>query len=282
MKIKHIFPKRLTYSSLKLLIVLTVTACFLLPMVWMVSTSLRTPGLPPSPSIEWLPRPLAFSNYYLIFQLLPLGRYALNSLLIALLAVPITLLIASLAGFATSLLAPRPRRLLIAFSIGLLIVPVTSLWLARFALFRWLGWIDTYLPLLAPALMGSSPFFILLFYWTFRQIPRELFESAVLDGAGPLTLWGRLAFPLARTTAVVVAVLAFIMYWNDFINPLLYLKSQRLYTLAIGLQQLQQMDSTNWPLLMAASVFTILPVFLLFFLLQRFFLQEDRLSGMFG
>jgi multiple sugar transport system permease protein len=152
-------------------------------------------------------------------------------------------------------------------------VPVTSLWLPRFLIFKWLGWIDSYAALLAPALLGSSPLFVLLFYWSFRRIPAEMFDAARLDGAGTLGLWWWVAFPLARPAAVAVGTLTFIQYWNDFINPLLYLKSQANYTLAVGLQQLQQMDRTNWPLLLAAAVVMTLPTLVLFVFVQRNLLQ---------
>ncbi len=163
-------------------------------------------------------------------------------------------------------------------SIGLLMVPLTALWLARFVMFARLGWTDSYLALLSPALMGSSPFFVLLFYWAFRRLPAELFEVARLEGAGPLTVWRRVALPLSRPTSTAVAVLTFILYWNDFINPLLYLKSPHLYTLAIGLQQLQQLSRTNWPLLLAGSVIMTLPVIILFLLVQKHLLAEFQLN----
>jgi len=254
------------------LIATVIALMFILPLAWMVSSSLRAPGLPPPREMEWLPRPLAWGNYPAIFQLIPLARYILNSLIVAGLAVVFTLLFASWAGFGMSQLGPSTRQRLIFMSVGLLMIPLTALWLARFVMFTKLGWIDSYLALLAPSLMGSSPFFVLLFYWAFRRLSLELFEAARLEGAGPLQIWCRVAMPLARPTTATVAMLTFILYWNDFINPLLYLKSPRLYTLAVGLQQLQQLDRTNWPLLLAGSVVMTLPVIGLFLLVQKQFL----------
>lgn len=251
---------------------------FVIPLVWMISFSLRSTGLPPPRGIEWLPQPLAWENYRIIFQWIPMGRYLLNSFFVSTLAVIITLLVASWAGFGMAQLDHRMRRRLMALSIGLLIVPLTAVWLARFVLFNALGWIDTYLALLAPALMGSNPFFMLLFYWAFRRLPAELYEVARLDGASPLSVWWRVGLPQVRPTMAAVAVLTFILYWNDFINPLVYLKSQRLYTLAIGLQQLQQLDRTNWPLLLAAAVVMTLPVIVLFLLIQRYLLQQNPIG----
>jgi multiple sugar transport system permease protein len=257
-------------------------AIFLVPLLWVLSASLRRPGLPPSRSIEWVPDPVSWGNYPHIFELLPFGAYTLNSLLVAGIAVPLTLVTASWAGFGMAQMDARSRNALIVVSLVLLLIPVTSLWLTRFVLFRWLGLIDTYAALLAPACMGSSPLFVLLFFWTFRRVPPELFESARMDGAGLLAIWRRVALPSARPTVMAVSVLTFILYWNDFINPLLYLKSQRLYTLPVGLQQLQQLDRTNWPLLMAASVLLAAPAAALFLVVQRYFLQESRLGGTSG
>lgn len=260
------------------LVATLITLPFLIPLVWMLSSSLRPIGLPPPRGIEWLPQPLAWQNYQIIFQWIPLGRYLLNSLFVSVTAVAITLLVASWAGFGMAQLESRSRRYLLILSIGLLIVPLTVVWLARFVLFARLGWIDTYLALLVPAMMGSNPFFVLLFYWAFRRIPSELYEVAHLDGAHPLTVWWKVGLPLVQPTIAAVAVLTFIFYWNDFINPLIYLKSQRLYTLAIGLQQLQQLDRTNWPLLLAAAAVMTLPVIVLFLLIQRYLLQQNPIG----
>jgi multiple sugar transport system permease protein len=149
-------------------------------------------------------------------------------------------------------------------------------------LFKHLLLIDTYWALIAPAWMGSSPFFVLLFYWSFRRTPLELFEAARLEGLNVLGIWAKVAMPLARPTIMSVGVLTFVQYWSDFVNPLLYLKSEQRYTLPVGLQVLQQLDTTNWPLLMAGSVVMTIPVLLLFFLVQRAFWPEGRLSNAYG
>jgi multiple sugar transport system permease protein len=163
-------------------------------------------------------------------------------------------------------------------AIGLLLVPVGAVWLPRFVLFSWLRLTNTYGALLAPALMGSSPLFVLLFFWSYRRVPPEVFESARLDGAGPLAIWRWVALPLSVPTLVTVGVLTFWLYWSDFINPLLYLKSQSLYTLPIGVRQLQQLNRTNWPLLMAASVVATAPAALVFLAVQRFLIGDGRPS----
>jgi multiple sugar transport system permease protein len=261
---------------------LLVAVLFLLPLVWMVSASLRQSGLPPPRTIEWLPDPIRLDNYASVFELLPFGRYLLNSLAVVALAVPLTIVTASMAGFAMAQLERQTRTRLVVLSVALLLVPVTALWLTRFLLFRWVGLTDTLLALVVPALMGSSPLFVLLFYWTFRRIPSELYELARLEGAGALTVWRRVGLPLAKPTVVAVAILTFLLYWSDFINPLLYLRSPELYTLPLGLRQLQQLDRSDWPLLMAGSVILVVPVVVFFLIVQRRFLGEDRIDDRFG
>jgi multiple sugar transport system permease protein len=218
-------------------------------------------------------------NYAEIFRIVPLGRYFLNSLLVSALGVALTLLTASWSGFTMAQLPKGARRWMLGLSIVLLMTPVTALWLTRFLLFSWLGVSNSYLPLLAPALMGSSPLFILLFYWSFRRIPMEMFESAQLEGASPWHNWRLVALPQARAAILAVALLSFIFYWNDFINPLLYLRSQKLYTLALGLNQIRAMDQTNFPLLLAAALVMTLPALVVFLLAQKALLGETKFKG---
>jgi len=251
-----------------------VAFVFVVPLVWMVAGSLRQTGLPPARGIEWLPWPPAWDNYRRIFEILPLARYALNSLIVAALAVPLTVVSASWAGLGMALAGRRWRGRWIGLAIGLLLVPPAALWLPRFVLFTWLHLTDSFAALLAPALLGSSPLFVLLFYWSFRRVPEDVFESARLDGAGPLALWRRVALPLAGPAVAAVAILAFWLYWGDFLGPLLYLKSERLYTLPIGVRQLQQMARSNWPLLLAAAVVMTAPPMALFVVGQRYLLGE--------
>ncbi len=253
---------------------------FLLPLYWVLVASLRETGLAPPQSIEWWPAGPNWQNYQAIFRLLPLGRYVVNSLLVAALAVPITVATAAPAGFALSQLPADPRRRLLRFSLAVLLVPSAAVWLFRFQILRWLGLLDSLWALVMPAFAATSPLFVLLFYWSYRRIPGELFDAARLDGAGVGTCWLRVAMPLVQPTTVGVLVLSFVLYWSDFVSPILYLYQPQNYTLAIGLQLLKQLDATNWPLLMAGAVVMTIPILLLFFALQRFFLSDASLANL--
>lgn len=273
------WPRRIRHVGRHTLAIAATLVC-VLPLYWAWVASLRTPGLPPAVTIEWWAMAPAWDNYRRIFQLLPMMRYTMNSLLVLIIAVPVTLVTASQAGFAMTQLPTRQRRLLVLASIGLLMIPAASVWLFRFQILQWLGMFDTIWALVVPAFAGSSPLFVLLFYWAILRIPLETFEAAALDGAGAWTIWLRLALPMSLPTVVVVAVLTTVMYWSDFVSPVLYIYDPQLYTLAVGLQLLKQLDPTNWSLLMAAAVYMTVPIIVLFSLAQRWFLHDLTLTNL--
>lgn len=274
MNFKRLTWQRLLWHGLAL----SMAFLFVAPLYWVLVNSLRPVGLPPPRTLEWFPEPVAWSNYHEIFQIVPLGRQIGNSLLVSSIGAALTLLTASWAGFAMAQLPAGVRRWLVGFALVLLMIPSTVVWLPRYLLFTALGVIDTYVALFAPALMGTKSLYALVFYWTFRRMATELFESARLDGANALTIWGRIALPMALPSAVAILLLAFAHYWSDFFDPLLFLKSEKLYTLAIGLRMLQQMDITNWSLMLAAVVVMSLPVILAYLLLQHFIQDDSSLS----
>lgn len=264
--------------SLQLLLTLAVLLLFILPLWWMLVASLRPVGLPPPKTIAWWPADPHWQNYAEIFRQVPMGRYALNSALVVAVAVPMTLLTSSLAGFGLSQLRGSWRRYGLVAAIALMMIPAPAVWLFRYQLFRWLGMLTSLWSLILPAFAAGSPLLVLLFYWTFQRHPVELYEAARVEGASAWTTWRRIALPMARPTVAAVIVLAFALYWNDFTNPVLYLYRPSTYTLPVGLQILKQLDATNWSLLMAGAVVVTLPMALLFWLLQPLFLSDNALS----
>lgn len=253
--------------------IVVVSALFAFPLFWMLSYSLRPLGLPPPNRLQFFTLPFAFDNYARVAGLVPLYRFALNSLGVSLAAVPLTLLTASWAGFAMTQVSRRMRAVLVAVCIALMLVPAPALWVPRFILFAQIGWIDSLVALVAPALMGTNSFYVLIFYLAFARAPAEIYESARLDGANLLQVWYAVALPVARPAVIAVAFLAFTFYWGNYSDSLLYLRSQENYTLPIGIQTLKQMQPSSYPLLMAAAVIITAPVILLFGFAQRFFLQ---------
>jgi multiple sugar transport system permease protein len=256
-------------------VAVAVAVLFLLPLWFMLSGSLREPGTAPPRTPELLPSPASTEGYERAFELVDLGRYAVNSLLVAALTVPLAVLVASWAGFGLLLVAGRARSLLLGLSFAALMVPLTALLVPRFTLFRWLGLTDTWVPLVAPALLGLSPFYVLLFYWAFRRLPEELLDAARLEGLSALATWRRVAMPLVRPVTIAVAVLAFVFTWSNFLDPLIYLFDERKFTLPLGLRSLAALDRQNFPLLLAGAVTATVPVIVAFLYVQRFFLRDD-------
>ncbi len=266
-------PSSIVWHALALFL----SVLFLLPLASMFVGSLRLPGLPPPRGIEWLPNPLAWGNYVSVFQVVELGRYALNTLAVEVLAVPTTLLVASWAGFALDQLQPRLARRIIGASLLLLLLPETALWVSRFILYKYAGLLNTPFALAAPSLLGTTPLYMLIFYWTYRRVARETWEAARLDGSGAFRMWWALGVPAARAAFAAVGILTFVYYWREFNEPLLYIQTIGKYTLSVGLAYLEQLDPTNWPLLMAGSVVITLPLVVVFLIAQPFFLEPlDR------
>ena len=241
----------------------------LLPLIWMIVASLRLPGLPQPTQLEWFPRSLSLANYARLATLIPLGHYLRNSLLVAALSVPLALLVAAGAGFALVQVAAPLRRLMLALSAIGLAVPAMALWLPRFLLFRRLGLLNTPLVLFYPVLLGGSPLCVLLLYNAFRRVPAVLWEQARLDGAGPIHIWWRIGLPQVGGMLLAMGALIFQLSWSNFIDPLLYLSDRSWHTLPIGLQSLQQLTRSDWPVLMAAAVVMTAPTLLVFALTQR-------------
>lgn len=255
---------------------LLALSLLLAPAVLMVSGSLRDPTLPTPRLPELVPSPLATENYAHTFALVDVVRYGRNSLLVAAIAVPLSVLVASWAGFAITRL---PRRLAAAAAVVTLLalmVPLTAMILPRFTMFRALGLTGTYVPLIAPALLGMSPFYVLVYLRAFRRVPTELFDAARLEGLGPYGVWRRVAMPLVRPATMAVAMLAFTVSWGSFLEPLVYLYDERTFTLPLGIRPLAFLPAQEFPLMLAGAVAATVPAVVVFLALQRFVFKEVR------
>ena len=249
-------------------------AFFLLPLWFMVAGSLRTLGQPAPVGLDVLLPGTSLESYRRLPQLIPLGLYLRNSVVVTAAAVPLTVLTASMAGLGIRMLPRRRRAVVVVASLMALMIPVTAVWATRFELFRLAGIIDTQLPLIVPAVAATSPFFVLIYAWSFGGIRDTQLEAARLEGAGMWTLWRRIAMPQAKSATLAVAVLAFAIHWGNFIDALLYLQSQDQLTLPLGIRFLQLLNPTDWPLLMAGCVVMTVPSVVVFLFAQRLFLDD--------
>ncbi len=250
---------------------------FLSPLVLMVLGSLREPGLPPPDGLELLPDQPRGRNYVDATTVVPLVRQLVNSLAVVAVAVPVTVLVASLAGFAVVTAARGTRRFLVGVSVLAMLVPVSALWVPRTILIDQLGLIDRTLTVASTALMATTPLYVLLFALALSRLPRSLFEAARVEGLSPWRTWLRVAVPLSWPTAFAVGVLAFVSHWSNVVEPVLWLSRERSWTAALGLRSLAALEPTFYPLLLAAAVIVTAPAVFLFALAQRAFF--DRTLG---
>jgi multiple sugar transport system permease protein len=256
-------------------------ALFSVPFFWMLSTSLKTMGevfrFPP----QWLPGRLRFENYVAVWKYLPMGRFVLNTGIITGLSTVGYLFSCSLSAFAFSRLRFRGRDFLFTLLLATMMLPSQVTLIPQFVAFQKLGWINTFLPLVVPSFFGSA-FYIFLLRQFFMTLPRELDESALIDGASTFQIFWHIILPLGKPALATVAVFSFIRNWNDFFRPLIYLTSPDKMTLAVGLQLLHGRFYSEYNTLMAASTIAILPVFVVFFLAQKTFVQGIALTGLKG
>jgi multiple sugar transport system permease protein len=251
------------------------TAALLAPLVYLVLGALHAPGGAPPTGWEVFPASPTLAAFDRAFELVPLGRQMLNSVLVASVAVPVSVVVASLAGFALTLLAPGVRRTAVGLVLVLLVVPASAVWVPRFVLLSEIGLIDTLVPLMLPALAATTPFTVLLFYWAFRRVPRELVEASRLEGLGLLRTW-RMVMPLVRPTTVAVGAIVFALTWGNFVDALLYLYSPERYTLPLGMSQLRVLGPTDTSTILAGALLVAAPPVIAFALVQRRFLDGIR------
>jgi multiple sugar transport system permease protein len=254
-------------------------AIFSIPFVWMLSTSLKSDrqifAWPP----VWIPNPVVWGNYPAVFDYAPLHIYFLNTMVIATAQVFGAIVTCSLAAYAFSRLRAPGRDAIFVVMLSQMMIPGVVTLVPLYILFAKLDWVDTFLPLTVPALLGS-PFYIFMLRQFFLTLPMELEEAALIDGAGRLRTWWTIIMPLSKPAIATVAIFSFMFAWNDFTGPLIFLNSRDKFTLSLGLQAFMFERRTLWGPLMAASTLMIAPIMVVFFLAQKHFIQGIALTGM--
>ncbi len=262
--------------AVALLIVLTLC---LLPVWYLLSTAFMTRDQFFQRDIQWYPDPFTLENFRRAFRIVPLGRYALNTLQIELLVVPATLVSASMVAYAFARLRwPGRDKLFIVLLATLMLPPQVTL-IPLYVIFRNLGWIDTWIPLILPAFLGGNPFYIFLIRQFMKGIPAELSDAARLDGAGEFRVFLSIILPLCKPVLAAVAIFTFITTWNDFFNPLVYIQTDAKKTFALGLSAFTSQYGTDVTALLAATTLGVLPPILLFAFALRYFVEGITFSG---
>ncbi len=276
--------QQLLYAVGIQIILLTLSVVMLLPFFWLLSTSLKIRGTEFAFPPVWIPRPAIWSNYAtaIFASGLPFPRFLLNTAIITFANIIGVLFSAALAGFGFARMRFPGRDKLFVLVLSTLMLPEIVTQIPSYLLFRSLGWIDTFLPLIVPTYLGRSAFSIFLFRQFFMTIPFELDEAARIDGASTWQIYVRLMLPLSKVALITVAIFTFLDNWNAFIEPLIYLNSIQKMTIGVGLLAFQGLRGTEWNLMMAAAAVMVVPVLIIFFAAQRFFIEGIVTSGFGG
>lgn len=278
--------RRFDPGNLAIYVILIAGACItVIPLLWTISTSLKTAAqlndVPPT----WIPNPVQWSNYTEAFQLLPFGRYFLNTLVLVTAAEIGALITCSFVAYGFARLEFPGREPLFMLLISTMLMPYIVRLVPLFVFYGEIGWLGTFLPLAIPDLLGRNAFFIFLLRQFFRGIPNDISDAARLDGANDFRIWWTIVLPLAKPVLATIAIFAFQNTWDDFLGPLVYMGSNPdMRTLAVGLYQLK--NTPGGPNLtaymMAMSVVMMIPILVIFALGQRYLIQGVTMSGLKG
>lgn len=260
------------------LILILVSISMVFPFLWMISTSLKSLDqvflIPPI----WIPKPLQWENYLNAWNALPFGNAYLNSLKIALICVIGQLITCSMAAYALAKINFRGKNIIFIAFLATMMVPSQVTMIPTFILYKYIGWIDTHLPLTVPWVLFSA-FGVFLIRQFILTLPRELDEAAIIDGANHFVIYTRIILPLIVPVLATLAIFTFMSSWNNFLGPLIYLNNPEKYTVPLLLAQFKGIYITDWTLLMAASTIAIVPVLIVYLLGQRYIIESIALTG---
>ena len=263
-----------------LLVVLSVGA--LLPIAWMVSTSLKPAGTEYEWPIRWIPDRIVLENYLRAHTVMNFAVYYRNTITIAALSTLGATLTSTLAAYAFARLRFVGRELWFVALLSTLMLPDIVTLIPTYVIFRTLKWIDTLYPLIVPSWLGGGAFFVFLARQFFMTIPFELDEAARIDGAGSFRIYWQIILPLSGPVLAVVSTFTFVDKWTQFLTPLIYLNSDEVRTVALGIALNKGLYNVHMNYLMAGSVAMTLPIVVLFISAQRYFMKGIVLTGLAG
>lgn len=254
---------------------------FMLPFLWMLSTSLKTDEQLFTYPPVWIPNPFNWANYPNTVTYITFFLYLRNTVIIAVAATVGALFSCSLVAYSLARIPWPGRNFLFILTVATLMLPFQVTLIPLFLVFKNMGWVGDFRPLIVPHFFGGALYIFLLRQF-FMSIPMELSEAARIDGASEFRIYWSVILPLAKAALATVAIFEFIARWRDYLGPLIYLSDQKLYVLSLGLYEYSSQYGREWGLLMAASVLITLPIILLFFFLQKTFVQGIALTGIKG
>ncbi|MFS0515263.1 carbohydrate ABC transporter permease [Nostoc sp. UIC 10607] len=258
-----------------------IALVMLFPLLWLISTALKSPteNIFQSPP-QLLPSQPTLNNFFSVWNSLPFGQYLYNSTLVSVLTVGLNLLFCALAAYPLARLSFVGRDWIFVAIVSTIMIPFQIVMIPLYILTVQLGLRNTYLGMIFPSL--ASAFGIFLLRQAFMSVPKEIEEAARMDGSSELGLWWHVMLPAVRPALVTLAIFVFIGAWSDFLWPLIIIQDENLYTLPLGVAKLAGTFSLDWRLVAAGSVIVIAPVLLLFLFLQRYIVPTETGSGVKG
>ncbi len=266
-------------QTVVLILLIVGAAIYAFPFFWMISTSLKIPENIYLDPPQWIPDPVAWSNYVDIFDVGPVWSWIYNSTLITVVSVVARTLSSVLVAYGFARFNFPGSRVLFLLLLSSLMLPGHVTIIPRFLMFRDWQWLDTYWPLIAPNFFGAA-FSVFLIRQFLMTLPRELDEAAEIDGATSWDILWRLLVPLSKPVIATVAVFTFIDQWNDFFEPFIFLSTPQKLTLAVGIRWFRTQYETQFHLMMAISVVAVLPIIIAFLFTQKYFIRGIALTGL--
>lgn len=267
--------------SLQTIVVFTLLVAtaifFIIPMLWLLVSSLKPEA--EVFNMSFFPDTLQWENYTEIFERIPFLVYLKNSVFISIVTIIGVVVTSSIVAYAFSFLEWPGRDKLFYFIIATMLLPAQVTMIPIFVIFKELGWLNSFKPLTVPFFFGGGAFNIFLMRQFFLTIPRSLIDAARIDGCSEFRIYATIVMPLSKPVIATISILTFLFSWNDFLGPLIYLSDKAKGTLALGLAQFAGQQEPEWALLMAASVLMMLPIVILFFLFQKYFIKGFMMSG---
>ena len=266
-------------SSIILFVVLTLGAILILfPIAWIICTALKSaPEIAMYPP-KLLPEKPMFENFVIAWGKAPFTKYTINTLIIVFFSIIGNVFVNYFVSYGFAKVDFAGKNILFTCILATMMIPGFITLVPTYVIFSKLHWVNTYLPLIVPAFLGNA-FHIFMMRQFYMTIPIELTEAARIDGAGHFYIWGKLMMPLVKPVMATIALIAFKGSWSDFQGPLLYLSDRNMYTLQLGLQVFKGQGFTEWNYLMAVSFLSMIPILILFFCFQNYFIEGMNVGG---
>ena len=271
---------RILLAGLQYALLIIMALVFLVPFIWMFTTSLKTEEF--ILRTDFIPNPASLDSYVRLFEIMPMGRMVANSVFVTVTATAGQILFAAMSAYAFARMKWRGRDIVFGLYLATMMIPYQVVVIPQFILVSKLGWVNSYQALILPSVFSAFATFLLR--QSFLSIPVELEEAAIMDGANHLTIFWKVMLPLSKPVIATLTVFAFMGIWNAYLWPLFVARKEEFMTLPLGLATLQGSNQslTEWNLVMAGAVVTVLPILVIYLFAQKWFVQGAVISGIKG